>query len=135
MPAEQSKIIYTLTDEAPALATSSFLPIVQAFAGSAGIQVDTADISVAARVLAEFPDYLTDEQKVPNTLAELGKLTLQPEANIIKLPNISASVAQLAACVKELQSKATSCPTTRKTRPTTKKRPSRTATPSAWAPR
>ncbi|KMN47543.1 NADP-dependent isocitrate dehydrogenase [Chromobacterium violaceum] len=105
MPAEQSKIIYTLTDEAPALATSSFLPIVQAFAGSAGIQVDTADISVAARVLAEFPDYLTDEQKVPNTLAELGKLTLQPEANIIKLPNISASVAQLAACVKELQSK------------------------------
>ncbi|MEO2218248.1 NADP-dependent isocitrate dehydrogenase [Chromobacterium vaccinii] len=105
MPAEQSKIIYTLTDEAPALATSSFLPIVQAFAGSAGVQVDTADISVASRVLAEFPDYLTDEQKAPNTLAELGKLTLQPEANIIKLPNISASVAQLAACVKELQSK------------------------------
>ncbi|POZ62590.1 NADP-dependent isocitrate dehydrogenase [Chromobacterium alticapitis] len=110
MPAEQSKIIYTLTDEAPALATSSFLPIVQAFAGSAGIQVDTADISVAARVLAEFPDYLSDEQKVPNTLAELGKLTLQPEANIIKLPNISASVAQLMACVKELQSKGYALP-------------------------
>ncbi|UTH72432.1 NADP-dependent isocitrate dehydrogenase [Chromobacterium sp. IIBBL 290-4] len=105
MPAEQSKIIYTLTDEAPALATSSFLPIVQAFAGSAGITVDTADISVASRVLAEFPDYLSDAQKVPNTLAELGKLTLQPEANIIKLPNISASVAQLIACVKELQAK------------------------------
>ncbi|OBU86554.1 NADP-dependent isocitrate dehydrogenase [Chromobacterium subtsugae] len=110
MPAEQSKIIYTLTDEAPALATSSFLPIVQAFAGSAGVQVDTADISVASRVLAEFPDYLTDAQKVPNTLAELGKLTLQPEANIIKLPNISASVAQLAACVKELQSKGYNVP-------------------------
>ncbi|WP_434633367.1 NADP-dependent isocitrate dehydrogenase [Chromobacterium sp. CV08] len=105
MPAEQSKIIYTLTDEAPALATSSFLPIVQAFTASAGVQVDTADISVAARVLAEFPDYLTEEQQVPNTLAELGKLTLQPEANIIKLPNISASVAQLTACVKELQAK------------------------------
>ncbi|MEO9386347.1 NADP-dependent isocitrate dehydrogenase [Chromobacterium phragmitis] len=110
MPAEQSKIIYTLTDEAPALATSSFLPIVQAFAGSAGIQVDTADISVAARVLAEFPDHLTDAQKVPNTLAELGKLTLQPDANIIKLPNISASVAQLIACVKELQSKGYNIP-------------------------
>ncbi|AXE29041.1 NADP-dependent isocitrate dehydrogenase [Chromobacterium phragmitis] len=110
MPAEQSKIIYTLTDEAPALATSSFLPIVQAFAGSAGIQVDTADISVAARVLAEFPDHLTDSQKVPNTLAELGKLTLQPDANIIKLPNISASVAQLIACVKELQSKGYNIP-------------------------
>ncbi|KUM03646.1 NADP-dependent isocitrate dehydrogenase [Chromobacterium subtsugae] len=110
MPAEQSKIIYTLTDEAPALATSSFLPIVQAFAGSAGVQVDTADISVASRVLAEFPDYLTDAQKVPNTLAELGKLTLQPEANIIKLPNISASVAQLVACVKELQSKGYNVP-------------------------
>ncbi|MBV1774222.1 NADP-dependent isocitrate dehydrogenase [Burkholderiaceae bacterium DAT-1] len=105
MPAEQSKIIYTLTDEAPALATSSFLPIVQAFAGSAGIQVDTADISVATRVLAEFPEFLSDAQKVPNTLAELGKLTLHPDANIIKLPNISASVAQLIACVKELQSK------------------------------
>ena len=110
MPAEQSKIIYTLTDEAPALATSSFLPIVQAFAGSAGVQVDTADISVASRVLAEFPDYLTDAQKVPNTLAELGKLTLQPEANIIKLPNISASVAQLTACIKELQSKGYNVP-------------------------
>ncbi|QEL56370.1 NADP-dependent isocitrate dehydrogenase [Chromobacterium paludis] len=110
MPAEQSKIIYTLTDEAPALATSSFLPIVQAFAASAGIEVDTADISVAARVLAEFPDYLNDEQKVPNTLAELGKLTLQPDANIIKLPNISASVAQLMACVKELQAKGYAIP-------------------------
>ncbi|PRP69402.1 isocitrate dehydrogenase (NADP(+)) [Chromobacterium amazonense] len=110
MPAEQSKIIYTLTDEAPALATSAFLPVVQAFAASAGIQVETADISVAARVLAEFPDHLTDEQKVPNTLAELGKLTQHPDTNIIKLPNISASVAQLIACVKELQSKGYNIP-------------------------
>lgn len=105
MPSEQPKIIYTLTDEAPALATSAFLPVVQAFAGSAGIEVATADISLAARVLAEFPDYLADEQKVPNTLAELGKLTQHPDTNIIKLPNISASVAQLIACVKELQAK------------------------------
>ncbi|MCP1290812.1 MULTISPECIES: NADP-dependent isocitrate dehydrogenase [Chromobacterium] len=105
MPSEQPKIIYTLTDEAPALATSAFLPVVQAFAGSAGIEIATADISLAARVLAEFPDYLADEQKVPNTLAELGKLTQQPDTNIIKLPNISASVAQLIACVKELQAK------------------------------
>ncbi|OWY39758.1 isocitrate dehydrogenase (NADP(+)) [Xenophilus sp. AP218F] len=110
MPTEQAKIIYTLTDEAPALATSAFLPVVQAFAGSAGIQVDTADISVAARVLAEFPDYLSDEQKVPNTLAELGKLTQLPDTNIIKLPNISASVAQLIACVKELQAKGYAIP-------------------------
>ncbi|POA97873.1 NADP-dependent isocitrate dehydrogenase [Chromobacterium sinusclupearum] len=110
MPAEQSKIIYTLTDEAPALATSAFLPVVQAFAASAGIQVETADISVAARVLAEFPEHLTDEQKVPNTLAELGKLTQHPDTNIIKLPNISASVAQLIACVKELQSKGYNIP-------------------------
>ncbi|MBN3005892.1 NADP-dependent isocitrate dehydrogenase [Chromobacterium alkanivorans] len=110
MPSEQPKIIYTLTDEAPALATSAFLPVVQAFAGSAGIEIATADISLAARVLAEFPDYLADEQKVPNTLAELGKLTQHPDTNIIKLPNISASVAQLIACVKELQAKGYSLP-------------------------
>ncbi|MCS3802389.1 isocitrate dehydrogenase [Chromobacterium alkanivorans] len=110
MPSEQPKIIYTLTDEAPALATSAFLPVVQAFAGSAGIEIATADISLAARVLAEFPDYLADEQKVPNTLAELGKLTQHPDTNIIKLPNISASVAQLIACVKELQAKGYALP-------------------------
>ncbi|WP_374423994.1 NADP-dependent isocitrate dehydrogenase, partial [Chromobacterium sp.] len=110
MPSEQPSIIYTLTDEAPALATSAFLPVVQAFAGSAGIKVATADISLAARVLAEFPDYLADEQKVPNTLAELGKLTQHPDTNIIKLPNISASVAQLIACVKELQAKGYALP-------------------------
>ncbi|MDC7712738.1 NADP-dependent isocitrate dehydrogenase [Vogesella sp. LYT5W] len=110
MPSEQPTIIYTLTDEAPALATNAFLPIIQTFTGAAGITIDTADISVAARVLAEFPDYLTDAQKVPDTLAALGRLTQDPNANIIKLPNISASVGQLQACIKELQSKGYAVP-------------------------
>ena len=95
MSNNQSQIIDTLTDEAPMLATVSFLPLVQSFAAQAGIEVVSSDISLAARILGEFPEYLTDEQKLPNNLAELGKLTLQPYANIIKLPNISASVAQL----------------------------------------
>ena len=102
---KQPTIIYTLTDEAPLLATCAFLPIVRTFTAPAGIQIQKADISVSARVLAEFPEYLTPRQQVPNTLAELGKKTLEPDANIIKLPNISASVAQLVACVKELQAK------------------------------
>ena len=106
----QSRIIYTLTDEAPWLATAAFLPIVRTFAAPAGIDVETSDISVAARVLATFPDYLTDAQKVPDALAELGKLTLQPEANIIKLPNISASQNQLILAIKELQSKGFAVP-------------------------
>ncbi len=110
MPSEQPTIIYTLTDEAPALATSAFLPVVRTFTGAAGINVETADISVAARVLAEFPANLTDEQKVPDTLAELGKLTQNPDTNIIKLPNISASVSQLIACIKELQAKGYAIP-------------------------
>jgi len=101
----QPTIIYTLTDEAPALATSAFLPVISTFAKPAGIRVDTSDISVAARILGNFSDHLTPEQRVPDTLSELGKLTLKPEANIIKLPNISASVAQLVAAIKELQSK------------------------------
>ncbi|WP_119155259.1 NADP-dependent isocitrate dehydrogenase [Caldimonas tepidiphila] len=105
MAVEIPRINYTLTDEAPLLATYSFLPIIRTFAAPAGIDIVESDISVAARVLAEFPDYLSDRQKVPNTLAELGKKTLEPDANIIKLPNISASVAQLTACIKELQSK------------------------------
>src|SRR6187431_1243633 len=99
------KIIYTLTDEAPRLATYSLLPIVRAFTKPAGIEIEESDISVAARILGEFPDFLTPEQRIPSNLAELGKLTLKPEANIIKLPNISAAVGQLAAAVKELQSK------------------------------
>ena len=105
MAAGKSKIIYTLTDEAPLLATCAFLPIIRTFTGPAGIEIEKADISVSARVLAEFSDYLSDEQKVPNTLGELGAKTLEADANIIKLPNISASVAQLKACVKELQAK------------------------------
>ncbi|MDT8989630.1 NADP-dependent isocitrate dehydrogenase [Curvibacter sp. APW13] len=103
MSDQKNTIIYTLTDEAPLLATASFLPIVRAFTAPAGLKVETADISVAARVLSQFPEYLKEEQRVPDTLAELGQLTLRPDANIIKLPNISASVAQLKACIKELQ--------------------------------
>ncbi|MFO1270021.1 MAG: NADP-dependent isocitrate dehydrogenase, partial [Rubrivivax sp.] len=98
-------IIYTLTDEAPALATAAFLPVIRAFAKPAGVQVDLADISVAGRILGNFSEYLTPEQRVPDTLAELGRKTLTPDANIIKLPNISASMPQLLAAIKELQGK------------------------------
>ena len=107
---QQAKIIYTLTDEAPRLATAAFLPVVRAFAGAAGITVEPADISVAGRILAEFPEFLKEEQRVPNTLAELGRLCLLPQTNIIKLPNISASVAQLVAAIKELQGKGYALP-------------------------
>ncbi len=103
--ADTSKIIYTITDEAPALATRSFLPIIQSFTSSAGVAVQTRDISLAARVLSAFPEYLTENQKVADALAELGELVKEPEANIIKLPNISASVPQLVATISELQSK------------------------------
>ncbi|MGE8320155.1 MAG: NADP-dependent isocitrate dehydrogenase [Comamonas sp.] len=106
----QPTIIYTLTDEAPRLATASFLPIVRGFASAAGINVAESDISVANRILGEFPEFLSDAQKVPNNLAELGKLTLTPDANIIKLPNISASVSQLTAAIKELQGKGYAIP-------------------------
>ena len=99
-----AKIIYTKTDEAPALATYSFLPIVKAFTDAAGIDVETRDISLAGRILATFPEKLTDEQRVDDALAELGELAKTPEANIIKLPNISASVPQLVAAIEELQS-------------------------------
>ncbi len=102
---EQPTIIYTLTDEAPLLATYAFLPVLRAFAGAAGIEVETSDISVAARILAEFSDYLTEEQRVPDNLGALGKLTQLPETNIIKLPNISASVPQLLNAIKELKAK------------------------------
>ncbi|PVY55764.1 MULTISPECIES: NADP-dependent isocitrate dehydrogenase [unclassified Simplicispira] len=110
MSIQQPTILYTLTDEAPRLATASFLPIVRSFTAPAGIHVEETDISVAARVLASFPERLTDAQRVPNTLAELGQKTLQPDANIIKLPNISASVGQLIACIKELQGKGYAIP-------------------------
>ncbi|GAA4005822.1 NADP-dependent isocitrate dehydrogenase [Comamonas faecalis] len=105
MSTSKPTIIYTLTDEAPRLATASFLPIVRSFGAAAGIDVVESDISVANRILGQFPEYLSDAQRVPDTLSELGKETLQPDANIIKLPNISASVSQLKAAVAELQSK------------------------------
>ncbi len=98
-----SKIIYTHTDEAPALATYSFLPVVQAFANAAGVSVETRDISLAGRVIASFPEHLTEEQQIGDALAELGEMTLLPDANIIKLPNISASIPQLQAAIAELQ--------------------------------
>src|SRR5436309_10131818 len=99
----QPTIIYTKTDEAPALATYSLLPIIQAFTKHSGIAVETRDISLAARILAQFPESLAEEQRTADALAELGALTLKPEANIIKLPNISASVPQLKEAIAELQ--------------------------------
>ncbi len=101
---QKSKIFYTLTDEAPLLATYSFLPIVKAFTATSDIEIETKDISLAGRILANFPEFLTDEQKVGDALAELGKLATSPDANIIKLPNISASVPQLKGAIAELQS-------------------------------
>lgn len=98
-----TKIIYTLTDEAPALATYSFLPIIKKYAAAAGIDVELSDISLAARILASFPESLSEEQRVPDALSELGELTQDPDANIIKLPNISASIPQLRAAISELQ--------------------------------
>jgi isocitrate dehydrogenase len=103
MSTDNSKIIYTITDEAPALATYSLLPIIQAYTASSGINVETRDISLAGRVLANFPKYLTKEQRIDDALAELGEMVTDPDANIIKLPNISASVPQLHAVIKELQ--------------------------------
>src|SRR6476660_5387416 len=104
-PNPMAKIIYTHTDEAPLLATYSFLPIIQAYAAQAGVEVETRDISLAGRIIAQFPERLTDEQRIDDALAELGELATKPEANIIKLPNISASIPQLKAAIKELQSK------------------------------
>ncbi len=110
MTQNKPKIIWTKVDEAPALATYSLLPIIKAFAKAAGVEIETKDISLAGRTLANFPDYLSEEQKVPYALAELGELTLKPEANIIKLPNISASIPQLQAAIKELQEKGYNIP-------------------------
>ena len=110
MSTQQPTIIYTLTDEAPALATCAFLPVVRAFTAAAGIVVTTSDISLAGRILGEFPEFLTEAQRVPDNLAELGRLTLLPDTNIIKLPNISASVHQLVSAVKELQARGLAVP-------------------------
>ena len=104
------KIIYTKTDEAPALATQSLLPIVKAFTGSSGIDIITKDISLAARILSGFPEYLSEDQRVSDALSELGHMVKQPDANIIKLPNISASIPQLKAAIKELQDKGFAIP-------------------------
>src|SRR5687768_14402823 len=108
--AEKSKIYYTLTDEAPLLATYSFLPIVKAFTKAADVEIEVPDISLAGRILANFPEYLSDEQKTPDALAQLGELATRPEANIIKLPNISASVPQLEEAIGELQSQGFAVP-------------------------
>ncbi|MGZ0016460.1 NADP-dependent isocitrate dehydrogenase [Yeosuana sp. AK3] len=105
-----SKIIYTKTDEAPALATHSFLPIVEAFTKSSGITIEAKDISLAGRILSNFPELLTENQKVPDALSELGELAKKPDTNIIKLPNISASIPQLKEAIKELQSKGYALP-------------------------
>ena len=110
MTDRQSKIIYTLTDEAPLLATCSLLPIIRTFTAAAGIQIEKRDISLAARILAGFPDRLSDEQQVNDNLAELGRLTQDPDTNIIKLPNISASVSQLTAAISELQAQGYAVP-------------------------
>src|ERR1700754_1218722 len=104
------KIIYTHTDEAPALATKSLLPIVEVFAGTAGVELELRDISLAGRILAQFPDRLADDQRIADALAELGELAKTPEANMIKLPNISASVPQLKAAIKELQDQGLAVP-------------------------
>src|SRR5208337_1686224 len=104
------KIIWSKIDEAPALATYSLLPIVNAFTKAAGVVVETRDISVAGRIIANFPENLTESQKMPDYLAELGDLTQKPEANIIKLPNVSASIPQLKAAIKELQEKGYNIP-------------------------
>lgn len=110
MSNQTPKILYTLTDEAPALATYSLLPIVQAFTSSAGVQVETRDISLSGRIIASFPEYLEPEQRIEDALAELGKIATTPEANIVKLPNISASMPQLKAAIKELQAKGYALP-------------------------
>ena len=110
MSNQTPKILYTLTDEAPALATYSLLPIVQAFTKSAGVQVETRDISLSGRIISSFPEYLKSEQQINDDLAELGQIATKPEANIVKLPNISASVPQLKAAIKELQAKGYALP-------------------------
>src|SRR5690606_20996540 len=101
---DKAKIFYTITDEAPMLATHSFLPIVKSFTAPAGIAIETRNISLAGRIIANFSEYLSEDQKINNDLLELGELAKTPEANIIKLPNISASVPQLKDAIAELQS-------------------------------
>ena len=108
--AEAAKIIYTETDEAPALATHSLLPILQAFTKGSGIELETWDISLSGRIIANFPDHLTEEQRIPDYLRMCGELCLEPTANLVKLPNISASIPQLKAAIAELQEKGYNVP-------------------------
>ena len=103
-------IIYTKVDEAPELASGSFLPIIQAFAGTAGVNVGTKDISLAGRIISQFPEWLKPEQQQPDDLALLGEIVMTPESNVIKLPNISASIPQIKGCVAELQSQGYNIP-------------------------
>ncbi|WP_372832268.1 NADP-dependent isocitrate dehydrogenase, partial [Pontibacterium sp.] len=110
MTTPEQTIYYTLTDEAPALATASLLPIVRTFTSAAGIDVKITDISLAGRILSAFPENLSDDQQVQDGLAFLGNLTQDPKANIVKLPNISASIPQLKACVAELQAQGYNVP-------------------------
>ena len=125
---EMPTILYTKTDEAPALATYSLLPIVQAFTKRAGFSIELRDISLAGRILAAFPDHLNEDQKIGDALSELGALTLKPEANIIKLPNISASLPQLKSAITELQAKGYKLPDYPIIRRTKPKKRSATAT-------
>ena len=104
-PEKTPKIVYTHTDEAPALATYSFLPVIRAFTASSGIEFELKDISLSGRILSQFPECLTQEQRVPDALAELGELVKLPTANVIKLPNISASIPQLKSAIEELKAK------------------------------
>jgi isocitrate dehydrogenase len=129
----KSKIIYTLTDEAPLLATCAFLPIIRSFTDPAGIEIEKADISVSARVLAEFDEYLSEEQKVPNTLAELGRKTLDPDEHHQAAQHQRLG-GQLKACVKELQAKGYPIPDYPES-PSDEERPSSPAMASVWVQR
>jgi len=130
-----AQILYTLTDEAPYLATASFLPIVQAYARTAGVDVETRDISLAARIVAQFNDLLPEDQRNSDDLRELGELAKTPEANIIKLPNISASVPQLNAAITELQAHGYALPDYPDSRRANARRTPRRAMPRRWAAR
>jgi len=134
MASDKPTIIWTKIDEAPALATYSLLPIVRAFTKEAGIEVETRDISLSGRIIANFPDKLREDQKIPDYLAQLGEMVKKPEANIIKLPNISASVPQLDAAIKELQKKGYDIPDYPWRPEPTKKRTCRSATPRFSVP-
>jgi monomeric type NADP-dependent isocitrate dehydrogenase len=133
MTSDTSTIIWTKIDEAPALATFSLLPIVQAYTKGTGISVEERDISLAGRIIALFPERLTKAQRIPDFLAQLGELTQDPAANIIKLPNVSASSRSSRRPSPSCRPTATPCRTTPRPPRTTPRRPSRPATPSAWA--